>query len=93
MTPNQITTSKEVVLLHNQRFVTLWVLFGYLTVLIGGALVVSTRRLLWNDELHTNYIATLPSFSEVWSALSTGQEQIPPAYYAIVRWVARDNRQ
>ena len=86
MTPNHITTSNEVVLLHNQRFVIFSVLFGYFAVLIGGALLVSTRRLLWNDELYTYYIATLPSFSEVWSALSTGQEQIPPAYFAIVRW-------
>jgi hypothetical protein len=85
MTPSQITTSNEVALVHNQRLVTLCVLFGYLTVLIGGALVVSTRRLLWHDELYTYYIATLPNFSEVWSALSTGHEQIPPAYYAIVR--------
>jgi hypothetical protein len=71
--------------LHNRKLVILSVLFAYLAVLIGGALAVSARRLLWHDELYTFYIATLPSFSQVWSALSTGQEQTPPAYYAIVR--------
>ena len=72
-------------LFNNQRLVISSVLFSYLAVLIAGALAVSARRLLWNDELFTYYIATQPSFSQVWSALSTGQEQLPPAYYAIVR--------
>ena len=80
-----ITKFVDVEPLHGQRLVILSVLFGYLAVLIGGALAVSARRLLWTDELFTYYIATLPTFSQVWSALLTGQEQTPPAYYAIVR--------
>jgi hypothetical protein len=69
----------------NQSLVIFSLIFAYLAVLLGGALAVSARFLFWHDELFTYYIATLPSFSQVWSALSTGQEQIPPGYYAIVR--------
>lgn len=92
MMPNHITVDVEP--LHSQRLVILSVLFGYLAVLIVGALAVSARRLLWHDELFTYYIATLPSFSQVWSALSTGTDGMPPAYYAIVRgslWIFGNN--
>jgi hypothetical protein len=57
--------SDDVVLLHNHKLVILSMLFGYLSVLLGGSLVVSARRLLWHDELFTYYVATRPSFSEV----------------------------
>lgn len=77
--------SLYIVPFHNQRFVVLSLLLAYIAVLLVGALIISARRLLWNDELFTYYIATLPSFSQVWAALSTGQELSPPGYYAIVR--------
>jgi hypothetical protein len=85
MTADQTTKSDYCALFRNQRLVVLCLLFGYLAVMLGGALPISARRMLWHDELFTYYIATLPTFSQVWSALSTGQEVIPPAYYAIVR--------
>ena len=82
---NHNPAANDVVRSHNQRLVIFLMFFACLAVLVSGALIVSARRLLWNDELFTYYIATLPSFSEVWAALLTGQEQTPPAYYAIVR--------
>src|SRR6266508_1563014 len=38
-----------------------------------------------NDELYTFYISLLPSHSDIWSALSTGADQIPPFFYMITR--------
>jgi hypothetical protein len=60
-------------------------LFVYVAILLAGTLVVAVRRPLWSDELFTYYIATLPNFSDVWSALSTGHEQLPLGFYAIER--------
>ena len=57
----------------------------YVAMLLVGTLVVAAKRPLWNDELFTYYIATLPSFSDVWSALLTGHEQLPLGFYAIER--------
>jgi 4-amino-4-deoxy-L-arabinose transferase-like glycosyltransferase len=48
-----------------------------------GSLVV--RAPLWNDELYTWYFARLPTMRDVWDALETGVEQLPPAYYAVTR--------
>lgn len=58
---------------------------------IAGALYIlltwrfAVRKLMWNDELYTFYVARLPTLSEVWRALSTGGEQTPPLFYAITR--------
>lgn len=40
---------------------------------------------MWNDELFTFYIARLPSVSDIWSALSTGADQIPPFFHMLTR--------
>lgn len=47
--------------------------------------VLVARRLLWNDELYTYYIARLPSMTDVWGALMAGGEQLPPFFYVITR--------
>jgi hypothetical protein len=60
-------------------------LFIYVVLLLAGTLLIAARRPLWSDELYTYYIATLPSFSNVWSALVTGHEQVPLGFYAIER--------
>jgi 4-amino-4-deoxy-L-arabinose transferase-like glycosyltransferase len=51
----------------------------------GLAWFFASRKLLWNDELYSYYIATLPTFRDVWGALSAGGEQTPPLFYAITR--------
>ena len=47
--------------------------------------VLARRKLMWNDELYTYYVATLPSLRDVWAALKVGGEQTPPLFYAITR--------
>lgn len=61
--------------------------------LFAGLLVVyalltwtlSRRKLMWNDELYTYYIARLPSMHDVWNALMARGEQTPPLFFAITR--------
>ena len=48
-------------------------------------LVLAARKLMWNDELYTYYIAVLPSMREVWDALLAGGEQTPPFFYVVTR--------
>jgi hypothetical protein len=47
--------------------------------------ISATRKLMWNDELYTFYIARLPSMRDVLAALMTGGEQLPPFFYAVTR--------
>jgi dolichyl-phosphate-mannose-protein mannosyltransferase len=47
--------------------------------------LLASRKLMWTDELFTFYIARLPSVSDIWSALLTGGEQIPPLFHIITR--------
>ena len=47
--------------------------------------VFAQRKLMWNDELYTYYMARLPSMSDVWGALMSRGEQTPPFFY----WTTR----
>lgn len=61
-------------------------LFGVLSILYWAVTYVLTeRKLMWNDELYTYYIARLPTMTDVWAALMTGGEQLPPFFYVITR--------
>ena len=46
---------------------------------------LAVRKPMWNDELFTWYISQLPTLPDIWSALLTGGEQIPPFYHLITR--------
>jgi len=46
---------------------------------------LARRKLMWNDELYTYYIARLPSMHDVWNALLSRGEQTPPLLFAITR--------
>jgi len=48
---------------------------------------MARRKLLWNDELYTYYIATLPSMRDIWAALMARGEQMPPLFYVPTRMV------
>src|SRR5262245_9448063 len=48
-------------------------------------LVLARRKLMWNDELYTYYVATLPSMHDVWNALMAKGEQTPPFFYVVTR--------
>jgi hypothetical protein len=52
-------------------------------------LVLARRKLMWNDELYTYYIATLPSMHDVWGALMARGEQTPPFFYLVTRLALR----
>lgn len=46
---------------------------------------LASRKLMWNDELYTYYVARLPSMHDVWNALMARGEQTPPLFFAITR--------
>jgi hypothetical protein len=52
---------------------------------ISGTCLLASQKPMWNDELFTFYISRLPSVSDIWSALLTGGEQIPPFFHLITR--------
>src|SRR5688572_19176132 len=65
---------------------TRWALLGLLSVAyLGGAALVALRRPLWNDELYTLLIADSPAMADVWAALATGADQVPPPFHVVVR--------
>src|SRR5215510_7259087 len=61
-------------------------MFGGLSVVYALLTwVLARRKLMWNDELYTYYIARLPSMHDVWNALMSRGEQTPPLFFAITR--------
>jgi Dolichyl-phosphate-mannose-protein mannosyltransferase len=52
---------------------------------LSATCLLASRKPMWNDELFTFYISRLPSVSDIWSALLTGGEQIPPFFHLITR--------
>jgi hypothetical protein len=63
----------------------LWFLLGLSILYLGVTCLLASRRLLWNDELFTLYTSRLPKISDIWSALLTGADQIPPFFHLITR--------
>lgn len=66
-----------------RRKVLLAWIFSILYLL--GTCLLASQKLMWHDELFTFYISRLPSVSDIWSALMTGGEQIPPFFHIITR--------
>jgi hypothetical protein len=58
---------------------------GFSILYLVSTWLLASQKLMWNDELYTFYIARLPDFSSIWSALLTGGEQIPPFFHIITR--------
>ena len=52
---------------------------------LAVTVVLAQRKLMWNDELYTYYMARLPSMSDVWAALMSRGEQTPPFFYFTTR--------
>jgi hypothetical protein len=65
----------------------LWLLSVTSALYLVIAGLTAARKQLENDELFTLNIARLPSLAEVWSALLTGAEQLPPFFYMLTRAV------
>jgi hypothetical protein len=49
------------------------------------AATLAFEKRLWNDELFTFYIASRPALRDIWQALLTGAEQLPPLFFIITR--------
>ncbi len=63
-----------------------WLLLAVVSLAyLVGAAVVAIRQPLWNDELYTLLIADSPTMSDVWSALATGADQVPPPFQIVTR--------
>ena len=52
---------------------------------IVTSLYISSRRLLWFDEICTAMITRLPDLRAIWKALSESADSIPPLYFLITR--------
>lgn len=61
------------------------VLAGFFLLYFAATCLLAARRPLWNDELFTYYIARLGRVADIWSALLTGGEQIPPFFHLTTR--------
>ncbi len=65
------------------RRVLLLVFFCILYLAIVFSL--TSRRVFWNDELFTLHFSQLNSWQDLWHALSTGADQIPPTFILITK--------
>lgn len=63
----------------------IWVLVLVSAIYFWVVGLIAIRKQLENDELFTLNIAKLPGLSDVWSALLTGAEQMPPFFYVLTR--------
>jgi hypothetical protein len=63
----------------------LWLLGCWTVFYLVVACVLTQEKPFWNDELFTFYISRQPRLPDVWSALLTGAEQIPPLFFMITR--------
>ena len=63
----------------------LLLIVGFTVMYAVFTYVVAGRKLLWNDELYTYYIARLPAMTDVWGALMSGGEQLTPFFYLLTR--------
>lgn len=62
----------------------MWLLVAT-ALLLSYSVFRASRRALWNDELCTLYLATLPTLDDVWRVVRSGMDQLPPYPYALVR--------
>lgn len=66
-----------------------WALCGISLLYLAWTAVLASRKLMWNDELYTYYIAMLPNVADIWRAVMTGAEQIPPTFHLLTRGVLK----
>jgi hypothetical protein len=62
-----------------------WFLASFSILYLAVTGLVASQKPLWNDELYTLYIARLHTMRDVWDALATGAEQLPPFFYVLTR--------
>jgi hypothetical protein len=64
---------------------TFWLLGAFSLLYLAWMSLLAAQKPMWNDELYTYYIATLPNASDIWGALMSGAEQIPPIFHLTTR--------
>ena len=62
-----------------------WLLWSFSLIYLISTGVLASKKPMWNDELYTFHMVRLPNLSDIWSALLTAGEQIPPLFYVITR--------
>jgi dolichyl-phosphate-mannose-protein mannosyltransferase len=75
-------SSKIVSFIEERR---LFVLAALCLLYVVLAFYLSSRKLLWNDELYTLYFARLRLYPDLWKALATGADQIPPTFILLTK--------
>jgi Dolichyl-phosphate-mannose-protein mannosyltransferase len=63
----------------------LLLLCGFSILYLVVTCLIASRKPMWNDEFFTYYLAVLPHLSDLWSALLSGGELIPPLVHLITR--------
>jgi hypothetical protein len=61
------------------------VLLFYSCLYLSVTCPLAIRKLLWNDEILTLSISTLPTMGEIWDALLSGAEQTAPLVFFVTR--------
>jgi hypothetical protein len=61
------------------------VLVLFSAVLLILSMALAARVELWHDEIFTLNLASVPSVSDIWSALATGTDLNPPLFYLLTR--------
>ncbi len=62
-----------------------YVVFGLAYIIPN--VVLARQKLLWDDEFFTLYLSKAASWSDLWSALSTGADQHPPSFYYLTHLI------
>lgn len=63
-----------------------WLLLPFSIYYFAVTVRFAAGKLFWYDEIFTVRLATLPGLGDIWAALATGLEQLPPLTHIMVRW-------
>src|SRR5215467_6727500 len=64
----------------------LWCIAAFSCIYWSATWHAASTKPLWNDEILTHYLATLPSWTDLWHALLNGGDQQTPLFYAVTRF-------
>jgi len=59
--------------------------FGLALFYLATSIYIASHRLLWIDEIVTVYVARVPHWATIWTALGHAMDSLPPGYYMVVR--------
>jgi hypothetical protein len=76
-----MTGSPVLDLVHRLRFAVIAI---YSVAFLAVVSAIAANRYFWYDEGFTMYIAALPSYGGIWTALGQGAENLPPLSFWLV---------